>query len=175
MINAFEDMLTGGHPNSLGRTVEVVNVILKDKSKLEDLYQCYFSEDEIVRMRVSNAFKRVCKEKPRWVIEYADRFISEISKIDQPSAQWTFAQLMMLLDTKLSAVQRKKVIKILQKNLETSDDWIVLNFTMEALTKYARGDADIRTWLLPRLKKLRGDTRKSVARRAEKFTGALEQ
>jgi hypothetical protein len=56
---AFEIMLTGGHPNSLGRTTEVVKKILENPELLENLYQCYFSRDEVVRLRTSNAFKRV--------------------------------------------------------------------------------------------------------------------
>ena len=35
---SFEVMLKGGHPNSLGRTVEVVDIVLANPDKLEDLY-----------------------------------------------------------------------------------------------------------------------------------------
>jgi hypothetical protein len=34
----FEEMLTGGHPNSLGRTIEVVDLVLANSVKLSDLY-----------------------------------------------------------------------------------------------------------------------------------------
>lgn len=47
---SFESILTGGHPNSLGRTIEVVDIILEKLEKLEELFNCYFSEDEIVRL-----------------------------------------------------------------------------------------------------------------------------
>lgn len=59
MAEDFEAVLTGGHPNSLGRTVEVVDVVLADRAKLAQLYACYFSEDEVVRLRFSSAMKRV--------------------------------------------------------------------------------------------------------------------
>ena len=74
----FEKLLTGGHPNSLGNTIEVVNTILKDKKRLKDLYNCYFSEDEVVRLRVSNAMKRICAEQEAWLVPYIDKFQSEI-------------------------------------------------------------------------------------------------
>ncbi len=32
----FEIALSGGHPNSLGRTLEVVDVVLADRSRLAD-------------------------------------------------------------------------------------------------------------------------------------------
>ena len=38
--NIFENMLSGGHPNSLGRTLEVVDDVLNNKDKLADLFQC---------------------------------------------------------------------------------------------------------------------------------------
>ena len=88
MINEpFEKMLTGGHPNSLARTVEVVDLVLSNPAKLADLYNCYFSKDEIVRLRTSNAIKRISREKPEWLTPYIDRLISEVPTIDQASAQ----------------------------------------------------------------------------------------
>ena len=64
----FAAMLTGGHPNSLGRTIEVVDAVLADRSKLEELYSCYFSADEVVRLRTSNAMKRIAREQPDWLL-----------------------------------------------------------------------------------------------------------
>lgn len=89
-VESFRTMLTGGHPNSLGRTLEVV---LETPDRMEELYQCYFSDDEIVRLRTSSSIKRVFHTHPEWFDEYADRLLSEISQIDQPSTKWTLAQL----------------------------------------------------------------------------------
>jgi len=82
---AFESMLTGGHPNSLGRTLEVVDSVLADKTRLEELFRCYFSGDEIVRLRTSSAIKRVTIERPEWLEPYLDRLLKEITQIDQAS------------------------------------------------------------------------------------------
>ena len=38
----FEEMLAGGHPNSLGRTVEVVDAVLAKPSRLSELYAATF-------------------------------------------------------------------------------------------------------------------------------------
>jgi hypothetical protein len=69
---SFEEMLTGGHPNSLGRTIEVVELILEDSVRLSDLYNCYFSADEVVRLRTSNAIKRISREKAEWLVPYSE-------------------------------------------------------------------------------------------------------
>lgn len=57
----FELRLSGGHPNALGQTVDVVDDILTDTSLFDNLFKCYFSKDPLVRLRTSNAMKRICK------------------------------------------------------------------------------------------------------------------
>ncbi|XGW00283.1 MAG: hypothetical protein ACAF41_15270 [Leptolyngbya sp. BL-A-14] len=170
---SFETMLTGGHPNSLGRTIEVVDFVLADPAKFSELYQCYFSNDEIVRLRTSNAIKRIAREKPEWLIPYIDKLISEIAIIDQASAQWTLANLFQTLSGFMSEEQKHHAQDILKQNLETSTDWIVLNNTMETLSEWAVTDPGLKEWLLLQLERLSNDRRKSVAGRAKKIRAKL--
>lgn len=173
MAETFEAMLTGGHPNSLGRTVEVVEAVLQDRERLEDLFACYRSEDEVVRLRVSSAMKRIEAVRRDWLVPYLDRFIDEIGNLDQPSAQWTLAQLFARMENELDADQRARALAILKRNLAQNHDWIVLNMTMETLTGWASENAALRAWLLPHLKRLAEDDRKSVRGRATKFHARL--
>jgi uncharacterized small protein (DUF1192 family) len=170
---SFEEMLTGGHPNSLGRTIEVVDLVLEDSVRLSDLYYCYFSTDEVVRLRTSNAIKRISREKAEWLVPYIDKLISEISTIQQASTQWTLAELFQTLSVFMSEIQRTKALKILKQNLETATDWIVLNNTMATLGEWAATDSELNGWLLPHLDRLSGDSRKSVAGRAKKMIAKL--
>jgi hypothetical protein len=170
---SFEEMLTGGHPNSLGRTIEVVDLVLEDSAKLSDLYNCYFSTDEVVRLRTSNAIRRISREKAEWLVPYIDRLISEISTIQQASTQWTLAELFQTLSVFMSEIQRNKALKILKQNLETATDWIVLNNTMETLGEWATTDSELNGWLLPHLDRLSDDGRKTVAGRAKKIVAKL--
>ncbi len=165
----FENRLTGGHPNSLGNTIEIVEEVLADSSKFDELFNCYFSEDEVVRLRVSNAMKRVCKEQPELLTPYLDRFINEISQIEQASTQWTLAQLFLLLEDDLSDSQKEKAVELVKNNLANHNDWIVLNASMETLFQWSKEDEDLRKWLLPHLERLSKDERKSVSKRASKF------
>ena len=59
----FENTLTGGHPNSLGKTIEIVDEVLDKPDIIDDLFNCYQSKNETVRLRTSNAFKRIFREK----------------------------------------------------------------------------------------------------------------
>ena len=173
-LDNFEAALSGGHPNSLGNTVEVVEEILVNNERIAELFECYFSEDEVVRLRVSNAFKRIAKSKPEMVVLLLDDFITKVSQIDQASTQWTFAQLFLILDKFVTDTQKQKVIPILKQNLTSSDDWIVLNMTMETLVYYVKEYPDLKPWLIGRLHTISKDSRKSVSNRAKKFLSKLE-
>jgi hypothetical protein len=166
-------LLKGGHPNSLGRTLEAVEQVLAHPDALESLFQCYFSPDEVVRLRVSSAMKRICAVHPEWLVPYIDRLTTEIAAIRQASTQWTLAQLFEALYPYLSPQQRAAARRVMQRNLETWDDWIVLNRTMITLGAWARHDETLRAWLRPRVERLATDPRKSVANTARRTAQAL--
>ena len=122
-----------------------------------------------MRLRVSSAFKRIAKEKPELVVQFLDDFINKISKINQASTQWTFAQLFLILDKFVSPTQKEAVTKILKQHLLDSSDWIVLNLTMETLLFYSKSNEKLKPWLTVQLQRLTKDPRKSVANRADKY------
>lgn len=171
--NAFVTMLTGGHPNSLGRTVEVVEQVFANPAQLEQLYQCYFSPDEVVRLRTSSAMKRICRKHPEWLVPYIDRFIDVIAQINQPSTHWTMAQIFLTLTHQLTPDQRERATAILKHYLENDRDWIVLCETMATLGAWAKADAALSAWLMPHLERLSVDKRKSVAKKARNTQQSL--
>ncbi|MEO0636019.1 MAG: hypothetical protein AAFY73_05170 [Pseudomonadota bacterium] len=173
MMERFETMLTGGHPNSLGSTIEVVEITLVSPDRFEELFNCYRSEDAIVRLRTSNAMRRVEAERHDLLVHYIDRFIHEIGALDQPSAQWTLAVLFRLLERDMTEHQRTKALAVMKRNLAEHDDWIVLNNSIETLTLWALDDGVLADWLRPHLERLKADPRKSVAARARKFAAKL--
>ena len=173
IINDFEKQLTGGHPNSLGKTEEVVAEILDNKPKPRDLMDCYKSSDEVVRLRVSSALKRITKVKPDWILEILDELLDDVSKIDQPSAKWSLAQMFMWLGDSFTQDQAAKATNILKNNLENEPDWIVQNTTMESLKYFSASDDKLMKWLKPELKKRTKSKHKSVARRAEKYLSSI--
>ena len=170
---SFEEMLTGGHPNSLGRTVEAVEMVLANPARLGGLYACYQSEDAVVRLRTSNALKRISRERPEWLVPLIDGFLTEIAELDQASAQWTLADLFQTLAPYMTPAQRSQAEAVLKRNLANHNDWIVLNQTMKTLGAWAKDDPDLLHWLIPHLERLSGDGRKSVAKTATKILTAL--
>ena len=164
--DSFENMLKGGHPNSLGRTEEVVEIVLNNKARISELFECYSSEDEIVRLRVSSAFKRIFRQNKNWFIDYIDKFQQLIPTLKQPSAEWTLAQLHLELEELLSAEQAKNAIEITKQQLNESKDWIVIIQSMNFLQHMAMKDESLKKWLKGKLFVIAKDKRKSVSKRA---------
>ena len=161
-------MLKGGHPNSLGRTGEVVDTVRGDRGRLDELFATMADPDEVVRLRVGDALEKVCRTRPDWFVPHIERILGELGPIEQPSVQWHVAQMLQHLRGDLCDEQVRQATNLLQRNLTGSTDWIVLNVTMDVLTGWAKRDPVLVDWLTSELERLSHDDRKSVARRASK-------
>lgn len=170
----LEEQLSGGHPNSLGNTEKVVEQVLSHPELFEELFNCYFSVDEVVRLRTSSALKRIAKREKKMLMPYLDRLQQEIAAIDQASVHWTLAQLFELYEEELSPTQHQKALEIMKNNLANHRDWIVLNQTMATLCLWSAKDEKLKEWVIPQLERLQKDTRKSVAKRALKLHQGLK-
>ena len=176
----YAQRLSGGKPNSLGDTVAVVADVLDHPGTFGELFHCYFHEDELVRLRVSNCMKRLSAERPELLVPYLDRFLDEIAYIPQASTQWTLAQLLLTYRGRLSPKQYATAVQLLKRPFDETpapapwhDDWIVVNMTMKTLGAFAKTDDEVRAWLLPHLRRLSNDRRKSVAGKAGKLLATL--
>lgn len=164
-------MLTGGSPRALARTEEVVTLVLDNRARLKELYRCLLEEDEIVRMRASDALEKVCRARPAWLQAYIPQLLTDVAAIEQASVQWHLAQ--MLGEVELTPSQRAAACRILKRNLTEKKGWIVVNYSMETLAKFSRNDSQLRTEVLAMLKELRSDPHTSIVARAHKLIAAL--
>ncbi|MEO0936920.1 MAG: hypothetical protein AAFY38_02070 [Pseudomonadota bacterium] len=133
-------MRTRGHPNALGRTIEVVDIVFSDPSRCAERFAYYQSADEVVRLRTSNAMKRVEAERRDMLLPYLARLQSEVAALDQPFAEWTLAPLFHRIWNDLRRCQHVRALEIMQHNLDTQTNWIVLNAAMAALAGRAAND-----------------------------------
>ena len=171
-VSRFESPLTGGHPNSLGNTLSVVDEVLADRALLAELVACYRSDDAVVRLRVSSAVKRVAQQWPEWVAAHLDDLLGWVAQIDQASTKWTLSILFVLLDDYMTPSQRDAAIALMQANLHY-DDWIVQNTTADSLAHFARQRPELAAWLVPELRVLTSSRHKSVRGRAAKLLASL--
>lgn len=166
-------MLEGGHPNSLGRTGEVVGIVLGERARLKELFATMADPDEVVRLRVGDALEKVCREQPSWFVGHVERLLGDLGRMTQPSVRWHVAQMLQHLRSDLTHDQARRAEALLQHNLTSSTDWIVLNVTMDVLTDWAHDAPALADRLAPELERLCHDSRKSVATRAAKRLAEL--
>lgn len=168
----IESALSGGHPNSLGNVPQVTAEVLADKGLLSELLGCYRSQDAVVRLRVSSVLKRVCQQRPHWVLTHLDQLLNEVAQIDQASTKWTLAIIFGLLRERMNEAQHAESLRLLKGYL-SYPDWIVQNTSMKVLHEYCEGDETLKTWLKAQLTQMQNSEWKSVAGRAKKLLATL--
>ena len=175
MTKTFTDILAvGGKSNSLGRTNEVIEIVLEDKTQLNDLYDCIFNEDAWIRMRAIDAIEKVCRQQPEWLLPYIDKFQSELSSSNQPSIQWHLAQIYS--QTPLTADQKLNATAWLKDLLSsTKVDWIVSANAMKTLVQFTKDGSVPNNDVIRLIRLQQKHASKSVVRKADKFLEELSR
>ena len=168
-MESFEEVLTvGGKSNSLGRAAEVVEAVLKNHARFEELYACISAADPWVRMRAIDSFEKICRVHPEWAKAYIDVIFQDLISSTQPSIQWHLAQI--FAEISLSNDQKDRAIAWLKSRILTRDvDWIVSVNVMKALLKF-NSDGDVnREELLTLFRIQEQHASKSVRKKASSF------
>ena len=173
MTEDFATMLAvGGKKNTLGLAERVVQLVLADHSRLDELYRCLFEDDAWLRMRAIDALEKVCRVYPEWLEPYADRLLGEVAAIDQASIQWHLAELFREID--LSPEQRERAIVIMKRNIASGRaDWIVASNTMETLAGFVANGMLPAAELTPLLEIQQAHHSKAVVKRAMRIIHEL--
>ena len=162
-----------GSSNNLGRTVEAVELVRKNPDRMKELFHLFYQEDEWVRMRTNSVLKRLWRIDKELIKPCINKWVNEVSGIDQPSIQWTFAQMVEECSEILSQDELESANDRIKSYIKNSDDWIVLSVSIQTLSMLAKNDITLARWLRPKLVILARDHRKSVAKRAEKALSLL--
>lgn len=173
MNESFAKILTeGGKTNSLGRAGEVIDAVLDEKSRLEELYRCLFHEDAWVRMRAADSLEKICRVHPEWIEDYVDRLLQDFIGPAQPSIQWHLAQ--MYGEVELSPAQRREVIAWLLAVLSSPDvDWIVASNAMQTLAEFAGNGWIGKDAAAAALRVQQRHASRAVVKRADKLLSSL--
>jgi hypothetical protein len=169
VTESFTYVLTaGGHANSLGRVNEVIEIVLHEKSRIGELYDCLFNKDAWVRMRAADALEKICRQQPDWLLPYIDKFQKEVSASTQASVRWHLAQI--YAQVALTDVQKQAAQDWLVGLLSTKEvDWIVAANAMDTLVKFTK-DGSFPIAKMTRLLKIQQQhMSNAVVKRATKY------
>lgn len=174
MNEPFAELLAiGGKSNSLGKAGQVVEIVLKDKSRLAELYNCLFEADEWLRMRAADSLEKVCRVHPEWLKPYTDRIIEEMGTSNQASLQWHVAQ--MLGELHLSPQQQRAAVHWLKDRLQEKNiDWIVAANAMSTLVQFSKAGLISTLEVSALLTMQLSHSSQSVRKRATKLLAELQ-
>lgn len=175
MSQSFAQKLAvGGKTNSLGLADEVVQEVLKDKARINELYNCLFESDDWLRMRAADSLEKVCRVHPEWFEPYVDRILKEMGKSTQPSLQWHAAQ--MLGEVTLTSRQQQEAVWWLKERLvEENTDWIVAANVMSTLMQFTKVGFIPKAETKTLIEAQRHHRSQSVRKRAIKLLAELEK
>lgn len=165
-------LAVGGHANSLGRVSEVINLVVNDRRRLDELYSCLFAEDAWIRMRAADALEKICHLHPYWLRPYIDKFSNDLAASTQPSIQWHLAQIYR--EVELTVEQKRFAISWLKDLLSTKDvDWIVAANAMDTLAQFTRDGSFAVADIVPLLTIQQNHKSNAVIKRANKLLAEL--
>ncbi len=134
-MNSILQKLIGGDFRSIGKSNEVVAIVLSNPLLFPELFAGLFVDDPLVRMRAADSIEKITLNKPELLQKYKRQIFDKASLIEQQEVQWHIAQIIPRL--KLSKSDMAKALKILDSYLKTTKSNIVCVMSLQALAELA--------------------------------------
>jgi hypothetical protein len=134
-------LIQGTDLRSIGRSDEVVRLVLKEPRRFRELIECLWDESPVVRMRSADAAEKVSAKKPRLLDRYKAELLGLLAEAKQIELRWHLAAMVPRL--RLTSPERHRASAALQRYLEDRSS-IVKTFALQGLVELARNDAGLR-------------------------------
>lgn len=122
-------VLRGGDRRSIGRSNEVVKLVLRTPGRFAELMDCLWGEDPIIRMRAADVAEKVSAFKPELLKTHKAELLGLLVEANQIELLWHLAQMVARLP--LNAAERRRAAEALQLYLEDRSS-IVRTFALQA-------------------------------------------
>jgi hypothetical protein len=136
----LKDLLRGDDRRSIGKSNQVVKLILADPKRFTELIQCLWDEDSLVRMRAADAAEKVTLTRPELLHPHKQELLGLLVETEQIELRWHLAQLVPRLE--LTVRERDRAAANLQRYLEDRSS-IVKTCAMQGLADLAREDLNL--------------------------------
>ena len=141
---AISILLKGGDRRSIGRSNQVVKIVLRAPQRFAKLIECLWNDDPIVRMRAGDAAEKVSAVRPEWLRDYKTELLGLLAETEQIELRWHLAQMISRLP--LTQSERRRAAETLQLYLGDRSS-IVRTFALQALADISRNDRELRLTL----------------------------
>jgi HEAT repeat protein len=142
--------LAGGDRRSIGRVPEIVALVIEQPQRLDDLVEALGDPDPLVRMRAADALEKTTVGRPAWLFGHKRMLLGLTETATQIELRWHLAQLLPRLD--LTPSERRRAVTAMTHYLDDHSS-IVKTFAMQALAELAGADRQLRSRIIPLLRK----------------------
>jgi len=139
--------LTGGDRRSIGRSNEVVALVLRRPALFPQLMQGLWSGDPLIRMRAADAVEKVSLRRPDLLRPFKAKLLRLLDEATQQELRWHLAQIIPRLRLSKKDCRRAAVAFRLYLSDRSS---IVKTTAMQAMADLAYIDDE----LIPEVRKL---------------------
>ena len=167
-MSTLEELLRGGDPRALKGVTRVVDVVLHDPGRFDEVMHAMAHDDEVVRMRAADAAEKISRTNPECLEPFKSTLLLAAAMAEQPSLRWHLAQIVPRM--RLDAAERKHAVAIFRRYLGDSSA-IVKTCAMQGLADVALADVSLRPSVLPLL---RNATKTGTAAMRARGTRLLE-
>jgi hypothetical protein len=166
------EKLTGGDRRSIGRSDEVVALVLKKPSLFAELVHGLHATDPLVRMRAADAAEKVSLKRPDLLRPFKAELVRLLDEASEQELRWHLAQMVPRLP--LTKRERLRAASALRHYLNDRSS-IVKTCALQALAEIAATDESF----LPETKALLQDSLRNgtaaMKARARKLLRQLER
>lgn len=145
------EMLKGGDRRSIGKSNEVVAMVLKEPGLFDALFSGLLTDDPVIRMRSADAAEKVTAIHPEYLVPYKKTLLKSLAKVEQAEVRWHVASMLARLP--LSRSEQAAVINVLTGYMNDRSS-IVRTMAMQALYDLAERFERMRPIALLHIKEL---------------------
>ena len=138
-------LLRGGDRRPIGRSSQIVHLVLRAPGRFAELIECLWSDDPIVRMRAADAAEKISAVQPDLLKPYKTELLGVLAEAEQIELRWHLAQMIPRLPITKPEIVR--AAQTLQGYLEDRSS-IVRTFALQALADLSRKDAELRPMVM---------------------------
>ena len=171
-MGGFKETLSGGTRTSVGEADKVIRQLLKNATKLNEIYGLFLDEDPVVAMRASYVAMKVAEQSPQSVNPFTKDVLKNLDLYVQQEVRWHIPQLLVHME--LSKAQRKRAYEVVMSWAETDKSKIVGYYGFQAAADFAELDEQLLQDFIPRIRKANKSGAKSIQNRCKKIAKQLD-
>ena len=147
----FASILRGGDRRSIGEANRTVTLIIRKPERFQELLECLWHDDPVVRMRAADAAEKISAQRPELLYPFKAELLGLAAETSQQELRWHLALIIPRLP--LTETERERGCALLREFLNDrisikkgsiKNGSIVKTCALQGLAELARGDPELK-------------------------------